>query len=91
MLPEGSLTFHSTSAIAVAAGLHVAPGPGLPSRSCQVEGGKDDLRKGTQLLEIYALEIQIYTEQKNNKKLKVRSMHAADLLSAHSCRNTTST
>mmetsp|Transcript_11291 Transcript_11291/g.33951 ORF Transcript_11291/g.33951 Transcript_11291/m.33951 type:complete len:442 (-) Transcript_11291:274-1599(-) len=39
-------------------------------KSCQVEGGKDDLKKGTQLLEIYALEIQIYTQQKNNKKLK---------------------
>ena len=25
---------------------------------------------GTQLLEVYALEIQMYTEQKNNKKLK---------------------
>lgn len=35
-----------------------------------MEGGKDDLKKGTQLLEIYALEIQIYTQQKNNKKLK---------------------
>lgn len=38
-------------------------------RSCQVEG-TDDLKKGTQLLEIYALEIQIFTEQSNNKKLK---------------------
>ena len=25
---------------------------------------------GTQLLEVYALEIQMYTAQKNNKKLK---------------------
>ena len=32
--------------------------------------GTDDARKSTQLLEIYALEIQMYTEQKNNKKLK---------------------
>ena len=39
-------------------------------RSCQREGGGDDLKKGTQLLEVYALEIQIYTEQKNGKKLK---------------------
>lgn len=34
--------------------------------------------KGTQLLEIYALEIQMYTEQKNNKKLKAlyeQSLH----------------
>ena len=37
----------------------------------QTDDGEDDLKKGTQLLEIYALEIQMYTEQKNNKKLKV--------------------
>lgn len=30
-----------------------------------------DLKKGTQLLEVYAVEIQMYTEQRNNKKLKV--------------------
>lgn len=40
-------------------------------QSCQNDDGSDDLKKGTQLLEIYALEIQMYTEQKNNKKLKV--------------------
>eukprot|EP00192_Tetraselmis_astigmatica_P011807 CAMPEP_0117662668 /NCGR_PEP_ID=MMETSP0804-20121206/8172_1 /TAXON_ID=1074897 /ORGANISM="Tetraselmis astigmatica, Strain CCMP880" /LENGTH=420 /DNA_ID=CAMNT_0005469575 /DNA_START=76 /DNA_END=1335 /DNA_ORIENTATION=- len=39
-------------------------------RSCKKEDGSDDLRKGTQLLEVYAIEIQMYTEQKNNKKLK---------------------
>lgn len=38
--------------------------------SCRTADGEDDLKKGTQLLEIYALEIQMYTEQKNNKKLK---------------------
>ena len=43
----------------------------MPDRSCQTEDGKDDLKKGTQLLEVYALEIQMHTEQKNNKKLKV--------------------
>lgn len=37
----------------------------------QTDDGEDDLKKGTQLLEIYALEIQMYTAQKNNKKLKV--------------------
>ena len=37
----------------------------------QTVEGDDDLKKGTQLLEIYALEIQMYTAQKNNKKLKV--------------------
>lgn len=36
----------------------------------QTDDGEDDLKKGTQLLEIYALEIQMYTVQKNNKKLK---------------------
>ena len=39
--------------------------------SLQTEEGEDDMKKGTQLLEIYALEIQMYTAQKNNKKLKV--------------------
>lgn len=39
-------------------------------QSCQTDEGEEDLHKGTQLLEIYALEIQIYTEQKNNKQLK---------------------
>lgn len=38
--------------------------------SCLTSNGVEDLRKGTQLLEIYALEIQMYTAQKNNKKLK---------------------
>lgn len=39
-------------------------------RACQAEDGTDDLKKGTQLLEIYALEIQMHTEQKNTKRLK---------------------
>ncbi|VDM58563.1 unnamed protein product [Angiostrongylus costaricensis] len=38
--------------------------------SCKTEQGEEDQKKGTQLLEIYALEIQMYTEQKNNKALK---------------------
>lgn len=33
--------------------------------------GEDDQTKGTQLLEVYALEIQMYTAQKDTKKLKV--------------------
>ncbi|KAF2899734.1 hypothetical protein ILUMI_06442 [Ignelater luminosus] len=37
---------------------------------CQTDEGEDNIHKGTQLLEIYALEIQMYTEQKNNKLLK---------------------
>eukprot|EP00795_Rhopilema_esculentum_P005931 gene5931-11277_t len=32
-------------------------------RSCQTDDGEEDLKKGTQLLEIYALEIQMYTAQ----------------------------
>uniref|UniRef100_A0ACD5VDY7 Uncharacterized protein n=1 Tax=Avena sativa TaxID=4498 RepID=A0ACD5VDY7_AVESA len=39
-------------------------------KSCQKEDGSDDQKKGTQLLEVYAIEIQMYTETKNNKKLK---------------------
>jgi hypothetical protein len=41
-------------------------------KSCRKEDGTDDHKKGTQLLEVYAIEIQMYTETKNNKKLKVR-------------------
>jgi len=47
-------------------------------QSCQTVDGEDDLKKGTQLLEVYALEIQMYTAQKNNKKLKAlydQSLH----------------
>ena len=36
-----------------------------------VADGEDQAQKGTQLLEIYALEIQMYNETKNFKKLKV--------------------
>lgn len=39
-------------------------------QSCQMDDGSEDMKKGTQLLEVYALEIQMYTEQKDNKKLK---------------------
>ena len=42
--------------------------------ACQKDDGTDDQRKGTQLLEILALEIQMYTETKNNKKLKVNPL-----------------
>lgn len=45
-------------------------------KSCQREDGSDDQKKGTQLLEVYAIEIQMYTETKNNKKLKVGSLAA---------------
>lgn len=39
-------------------------------RACQREDGTDDPSKGTYLLEVYALEIQMLSEQKNNKRLK---------------------
>lgn len=39
-------------------------------KSCQKADGTDDQKKGTQLLEVYAIEIQMFTETKNNKKLK---------------------
>lgn len=35
----------------------------------------DQSQRGTQLLEIYALEIQMYNETRNVKKLKVSSSH----------------
>ena len=37
---------------------------------CEREDGTDDPSKGTYSLEIYALEIQMYAETKNNKQLK---------------------
>lgn len=39
-------------------------------KSCQRPDGTDDDKKGTQLLEVYALEIQMYTATKNTKRLK---------------------
>jgi len=39
-------------------------------KSCEDENGNYAASKGTQLLEVYAMEIQMYTEQKNTKKLK---------------------
>ena len=38
--------------------------------ACQDAAGVDDQRKGTQLLEVYALQIQLHTEQRNPRKLK---------------------
>lgn len=46
-------------------------------QSCQNEDGSIDQSRGTQLLDIYALEIQMYTAQKNTKKLKVWRLAAA--------------
>ncbi|XP_071723201.1 COP9 signalosome complex subunit 2-like, partial [Rutidosis leptorrhynchoides] len=51
-------------------------------KSCQREDGSDDQKKGTQLLEVYAVEIQMYTETKNNKKLKQLYQKALKIKSA---------
>ena len=51
-------------------------------RSCQTEDGADDQRKGTQLLEVYAVEIQMHTEQKNTKALKQLYTRALGVKSA---------
>jgi len=40
--------------------------------------GDDQSQKGTQLLEIYALEIQMHNETKNYKKLKASSLFILD-------------
>lgn len=45
--------------------------------------GEDQAQKGTQLLEIYALEIQMYNETKNFKKLKVGRCRALSSLLLH--------
>eukprot|EP00730_Choanoeca_flexa_P017504 TRINITY_DN8442_c0_g1_i2.p2 TRINITY_DN8442_c0_g1~~TRINITY_DN8442_c0_g1_i2.p2 ORF type:complete len:447 (+),score=129.64 TRINITY_DN8442_c0_g1_i2:30-1370(+) len=50
--------------------------------SCRTEAGEDDQKKGTQLLEIYALEIQMYTERKDLKKLKSRYERSLKIKSA---------
>ncbi|GAX78776.1 hypothetical protein CEUSTIGMA_g6213.t1 [Chlamydomonas eustigma] len=51
-------------------------------RSCMKEDGTEDPKKGTQLLDIYALEIQMYTEQRNNKRLKLLYQKALGVKSA---------
>ncbi|KAF3437464.1 hypothetical protein FNV43_RR20217 [Rhamnella rubrinervis] len=51
-------------------------------KSCQKEDGSDDQKKGSQLLEVYAIEIQMYTETKNNKKLKQLYQKALAIKSA---------
>ncbi|KAI0468808.1 putative COP9 signalosome subunit 2 [Xylaria cf. heliscus] len=51
-------------------------------RACQREDGTDDPNKGTYSLEIYALEIQMYSETRNNKQLKVLYQKALRVRSA---------
>jgi COP9 signalosome complex subunit 2 len=40
-------------------------------KACQREDGTDDPSKGTYSLEVYSLEILMYAETRNNKRLKV--------------------
>ena len=51
-------------------------------RACQREDGSDDPSKGTYSLELYALEIQMYAETKNNKRLKALYQRALRVRSA---------
>jgi len=51
-------------------------------KSCENEQGEDDQKKGSQLVDIYALEIQMYTATKDNKKLKELYHKALEIKSA---------
>eukprot|EP01113_Clastostelium_recurvatum_P046784 TRINITY_DN824_c0_g1_i2.p1 TRINITY_DN824_c0_g1~~TRINITY_DN824_c0_g1_i2.p1 ORF type:complete len:376 (+),score=178.58 TRINITY_DN824_c0_g1_i2:338-1465(+) len=51
-------------------------------KSCELEDGTDDQKKGSQLVDIYALEIQMYTATKNHKKLKELYGKALEIKSA---------
>ncbi|OAA70405.1 PCI/PINT associated module [Cordyceps fumosorosea ARSEF 2679] len=51
-------------------------------KACQKEDGTDDPSKGTYSLEIYALEIQMLSETKNNKQLKALYQRALKVKSA---------
>lgn len=50
--------------------------------TCETADGNLDVKKGTQILEIYALEIQMCTEQKNFKRLKVLYYKSLDIQAA---------
>jgi COP9 signalosome complex subunit 2 len=51
-------------------------------RACQKEDGTDDPAKGTYSLEVYAIEIQMYAETRNNKRLKALYQRALTVRSA---------
>jgi COP9 signalosome complex subunit 2 len=51
-------------------------------KACQKEDGTDDPSKGTLLLEVYALEIQMYAETRNSKRLKALYQRALRVKSA---------
>lgn len=50
-------------------------------KACQRDDGTDDPSKGTYALEIYALEIQMYADTRNNKRLKVSHVQLVASLS----------
>eukprot|EP00960_Hanusia_phi_P065928 766258-Hanusia_phi.AAC.3 len=54
-------------------------------RSCTTDAGQDDQKKGTQLLELYSLEIQMHTEKKDNKKLRSTYEQAMKVCAAVCC------
>ncbi|KAB8356698.1 hypothetical protein FH972_024274 [Carpinus fangiana] len=51
-------------------------------KTCQREDGTDDPSKGTYSLEVYALEILMYAETRNNKRLKALYQRALKVRSA---------
>ncbi|KAI9701721.1 MAG: hypothetical protein M1820_006349 [Bogoriella megaspora] len=51
-------------------------------KACQFEDGTDDPSKGTYSLEVYALEILMYAETRNNKRLKALYQRALKVRSA---------
>jgi COP9 signalosome complex subunit 2 len=51
-------------------------------KACQREDGTDDPAKGTYSLEVYAIEIQMYAETRNNKRLKALYQRALTVRSA---------
>ena len=54
--------------------LYAASKEGPRSPQGQKDDQTDDPSKGTYALEIYALEIQMYAETRNNKRLKVSGL-----------------
>lgn len=51
-------------------------------KACQLPDGMDDPAKGTYSLEVYALEIQMYANTRNNKRLKALYQRALKVRSA---------
>ncbi|KAI9822209.1 MAG: hypothetical protein M1826_000518 [Phylliscum demangeonii] len=51
-------------------------------QACELPDGSDDPNKANYVMEIYALEIQMYSDQKNNKRLKSLYQRALKLRSA---------